>query len=195
VILAVEERLGLADRLAARQPLPLAMVATDVDTARPHPLTGFTTPDEVLGALKASGRLPVLAGPPATFRGRRWLDGGITEPVPVSAAIALGATHAIVVATRPLGSAPGYGPFDRAIALYLQRVNPALAEAFRERPERYRSLFTHLAEGQVGLPTVTLTPRRSDPVPSRLERDAGLLREAAAASADTARDTLAHLMS
>jgi predicted acylesterase/phospholipase RssA len=37
------------------------------------------------------------------FRGRRWLDGGLSEPVPLASALAAGATHVLVLLTRPRG--------------------------------------------------------------------------------------------
>nr|BFE73839.1 hypothetical protein GCM10020092_071400 [Actinoplanes digitatis] len=107
------------------------MVATDVDTGRAEALSDFTDRADLIGSLHASGLLPMLAGDPVTLRGRRWLDGGIVEAVPVVAAAARGATHAVVLATRPPGTQPSFGAVDVVVERYLRRLNPELAAAYR----------------------------------------------------------------
>jgi uncharacterized protein (TIGR00369 family) len=173
----------------------LAMVATDVDTGRAEALTGFTDRADLIGSIHASGLLPMLAGDPVLLRGRRWLDGGIVEAVPVLTAASLGATHAIVLATRPPGTQPAYGATDVVAERYLRRLNPELAAAYRGRPHRYRETLQQVRDGWChGLSTVALTPRTQDPLPSRLERDQTALRAARAAAAEAARQQLAFLI-
>ncbi|MEU4423993.1 patatin-like phospholipase family protein [Actinoplanes sp. NPDC024001] len=173
----------------------LAMVATDVDTGRAEALTDFTDRADLVTSIHASGLLPLLAGDPVALRGRRWLDGGIVQAVPVVTAAALGATHAIVLATRPPGTQPAYGAADVLAERYLRRLNPELAAAYRGRPHRYRETLQQVGEGWAhGLSTVALTPRLSDPLPSRLERDQAALRAARAAATDAARQHLAFLL-
>ncbi|GAB3345321.1 hypothetical protein GCM10027300_03250 [Modestobacter lapidis] len=50
-----------------------------------------------------------------------WVDGGVTEPVPVPTAGERGATRAIVLATRPRGFVSVYSAGDRMEAAYLRR--------------------------------------------------------------------------
>ena len=166
----------------------LAMVATDVDTGRAEALTDFTGRDDLIHCLHASGLLPLLAGDPVEWRDRRWLDGGIVEAVPVVTAAARGATHAVVLATRPAGTQPAYGAADVVVERYLRRLNPELAAAYRGRPHRYRETLQQVRDGwSHGLSTVALTPRLNDPLPARLERDQVALRAARRAAGDVAR--------
>jgi predicted patatin/cPLA2 family phospholipase len=44
-------------------------------------------------ALRASAALPLLAGPPVEFAGRRFYDAGVSESVPYRTALAQGATQ------------------------------------------------------------------------------------------------------
>ncbi|GLW35580.1 patatin-like phospholipase family protein [Actinoplanes regularis] len=172
----------------------LAMVATDVDTGRAEALSDFTDRADLITSIHASGLLPLLAGDPVTLRGRRWLDGGIVQAVPIVTAAARGATHAIVLATRPPGTQPGYGAADALAERYLRRLNPELAAAYRGRPHRYRETLQQVQDGWAhGLSTLALTPRPGDPLPSRLERDQGALRAARTAATDAAREHLAFL--
>lgn len=173
----------------------LAMVATDVDTGRAEALSDFTDRADLVTSIHASGLLPLLAGAPVVLRGRRWLDGGIVQAVPVATAAARGATHAVVLATRPPGTQPAYGAADVLAERYLRRLNPELAAAYRGRPYRYRETLQQVRDGwSHGLSTLALTPRLSDPLPSRLERDQAALRAARAAATDTARHQLAFLL-
>ncbi|MEV0900550.1 patatin-like phospholipase family protein [Actinoplanes sp. NPDC049802] len=173
----------------------LAMVATDVDTGRAEALSEFTDREDLVNSLHASGLLPLLAGDPVHWRGRRWLDGGIVEAVPVVSAAARGATHAIVLATRPPGTQPGYGPADVVVERYLRRLNPELAAAYRGRPHRYRETLQQVRDGwSHGLSTIALTPRLGDPLPGRLERDQVALRAARTGAAEAAREHLAFLL-
>jgi predicted patatin/cPLA2 family phospholipase len=161
----------------------LHCVATDVATARPAALTGMSTLDDLRGALLATSRLPWVGGRPVEFRGRRWLDGGLTEPVAVPTAIAAGATHVLVLLTRALGvlpPAPG-GLADRIVERRLRALNPALVTAYRTRDASVQRLLRDLVEsGESGPPHVlVVAPAREAPEPSRLERDRTVLRTAA----------------
>ncbi|MFE6645872.1 patatin-like phospholipase family protein [Nocardioides sp. NPDC057772] len=179
--------------LALREGAPrLAAVATDVMTAESVPLTDFADATDLAESVIASSQLPLAGGLPVTVRGRRWLDGGLVEAVPVASAAALGATHAIVLVTRPFGTAPGYGPADRVIERYLRRVNPELGELYRTRPERYRSSVAEMRAGSfAGAHTLTFAPGAGDPIPGRTETDVELLRAAREAAVATATRMLA----
>ncbi|BBH69452.1 hypothetical protein ACTI_61370 [Actinoplanes sp. OR16] len=191
----VDELFGVSAAAESAWRTRLAMVATDVDTGRAEALTDFADRADLIGSIHASGLLPMLAGEPVTLRGRRWLDGGIVEAVPVLTAASLGATHAIVLATRPPGTQPAYGAADVLAERYLRRLNPELAAAYRGRPHRYRETLQQVRDGRChGVSTVALTPRTNDPLPSRLERDQTALRAARAAAAEAAREQLAFLL-
>jgi predicted patatin/cPLA2 family phospholipase len=161
----------------------LHCVATDVATAGPADLTGLSTPDDLRSALLATSRLPWIGGQPVPFRGRTWLDGGLTEPVPLPTALAAGATHALVLLTRAFGTrlpAPG-GLGDRLVTRKLRALNPELATAYRRRTPEYEAMLDMLASaGTAGPPYVlAIAPDPAAPVPSRTDRDRDRLRAAA----------------
>lgn len=189
IVGATDDLLDLATRALAGG-VRLAAVATDVATAEPVALEE-ASPASLLTALQASGTLPLVGGPPVPLHGRLWLDGGIAAAVPLAQARDLGATHAIVLTTRPAGTAPAWGWSDALVERYLRRLNPDLAVAYRERPERYAAERAAIATGRhLGVATLALAPGAHDPIPSRMERDPDLLRIAAAAAAETARRAL-----
>jgi predicted patatin/cPLA2 family phospholipase len=130
--------------LASR--IDLHCTATDVDSAQIVDLTDLRDAEEIRCAMRASGRLPWLAGPPVPFRGRRWLDATLAEAIPVHAAQTT-ATDMLVLQTRPHGQQ--HTPLSSLVARltdgYLQKLNPALVDLRIHRSERYDELSADLA--------------------------------------------------
>ncbi|HZE06817.1 MAG TPA: patatin-like phospholipase family protein [Solirubrobacteraceae bacterium] len=126
--------------------IPLHCTATDADRAQIADLTGLRDAEEIRCALRASARLPWLAGPPVPFRGGRWLDATLAEAIPVHTA-RCSATDMLVLQTRPHGTA--HTPLSHAVGRltdgYLSKINPALVELRRSRSERYDRLTAELA--------------------------------------------------
>lgn len=188
----LEQLFNLGGFVDGRHGAPqLAVVATDVDASEACVLTDYTDREDMLRSIHASGLLPLLGGPPLKHRGRRWLDGGILEPVPVASAASLGATHAIVLSTRPAGTGPSTGPVDRVVQRHLRGLNPSLAAAYAQRSSRYLRTMTDIANGQsAGVFTLLMAPALGSPLPSRLERSAVRLQTAQRAHTARALDLL-----
>lgn len=127
--------------------IPLTMMATRVADAAPVGLTGFRRHGEVMQALRASTRVPLLGGPPVAGPGGVPLvDGALAAPVPTGIAEAEGATHVLALITRPDAqriAGGGGGPLLRRVLA--RRLSPAIAEAFATRPQRYAALGRILA--------------------------------------------------
>jgi predicted patatin/cPLA2 family phospholipase len=126
--------------------IALHCMATDADRAAIVDLSDLRSAEEIRCALRASSRLPWLAGAPVTFRGMRLLDATLAEAIPVHAALAT-ATDVLVLQTRALGVR--HSPLSPAIAWltdrYLGALNPALVELRRTRSRRYDALTADLA--------------------------------------------------
>ncbi len=126
--------------------IALHCTATDADRAEIVDLTDLRDGDEIRDALRASGRLPWLAGPPVSFRGRRLLDATLAEAIPVHAARRT-ATDMLVLQTRPHGIQ--HTPLSSGVASltdrYLEKLNPDLVHLRRDRSERYDRLSASLA--------------------------------------------------
>jgi len=140
-------------------PVEFHPLATDAATGQStdlRPLCG--TPADLRLALRASAALPLLAGPPVQFDGRRFYDAGLSESVPYRTALAQGATHVLVLRSRrgPIavpedGRVPGRSA--RVIArTALRRETPALRAAFLGRDARLAADDRRLAEYQSAPP-------------------------------------------
>lgn len=91
-------------RLIEQMPLPLGIVATDLDSGEP---VLFRRGDPGL-AVRASSAVPAVFQPVA-IGGREYVDGGLVSPVPVRFARQMGATLvlAVDISQAPEGAATG----------------------------------------------------------------------------------------
>jgi predicted patatin/cPLA2 family phospholipase len=153
-------------------PVEFHPLATDAATGQStdlRPLCG--TPADLRLALRASAALPLLAGPPVQFDGRRFYDAGLSESVPYRTALAQGATHVLVLRSRrgPIavpedGRVPGRSA--RVIArTALRRETPALRAAFLGRDARLAADDRRLAEYQSAPPPEPLATPHGDTPP------------------------------
>jgi len=158
-------------------PVPLRVVATAADDLTPHQLQPRTVFEWQL-ALRATAAIPVLAGRPVTLHGRRWIDGSVSEPLPVLRALLDGATHVLALVNRTLpelrSTDPGAGPARWARAL--DRLAPGLGSIVQEsarngpvmqilddaaHPSREGShLLVVVPEHDVGVSGLTTDPAR-----------------------------------
>ena len=132
--------------------IDLHCTATDADRAAIVDLTDLRTLHDICCALRASARLPWLAGRPVDFRGMRLLDATLAEAIPMHVA-RTSATDLLVLQTRPHGVA--HKPLSPLIAKltdrYLRPINPELIHLRETRSERYDALTAELA-AQAGDP-------------------------------------------
>lgn len=171
---------------ALDSPIGLHCVALDVDSAEPVEFTGMRTKDELWQVLLATTRMPLIGGDPVTIGGRRFVDGALTCPLPVATAVRAGATHVLVLQTRPHGVARSAGRLgEKLVERHLGRLNPALVPLWRGRVPDYERQVEDIARRSAatdgGPPHVLgLRPPAGSPCVSQLERRPAVLARAAA---------------
>ncbi|MFG2131411.1 patatin family protein [Streptomyces sp. NPDC048751] len=172
-------------------PIEMHPLATDLQTGEPVDLRDALTDEAALRmALRASAALPLLAGRPVTVGGRRFYDAGLAESIPFRQALRDGATHVLVLRSRPLGPdtvapvVPSRG--SRLVAaLAFRRHTDELRAAFLSRAARLadddRTLAAYDADAGA-VPTdpavLSVRPDAAAPLVSRLETDGAVLQEA-----------------
>jgi predicted patatin/cPLA2 family phospholipase len=126
--------------------IELHCTATDADRATAVDLNGLDRQEDICCALRASARLPWLAGGPVGFRGMRLLDATLAESIPLHVA-RTSATDMLVLQTRPHGV--GHTPLSPVVARltdrYLRAINPTLVALRQTRSQRYDALTAELA--------------------------------------------------
>lgn len=99
---------------------PLKPVASSLNAMRATTLDHFRTLDEFLECLRASARVPGIAGNPVEIDGEFYADGLLFEPIPYRSALRDGCTDVLVLRTKPessplKGTKPGI--FEKHIAM------------------------------------------------------------------------------
>lgn len=114
--------------------VPLHIVATATDDLAGHVLHPRTVEEWKL-AFRATSSIPFLAGRPIALHGRRWIDGAVSEPLPVARAFQDGASHVLVMVNRTpqdLRGAPSV-PTPSRWASGVDRIIPGLGSMADER--------------------------------------------------------------
>lgn len=133
--------------------IPLFAVATRTSDYRSALLQDFETPDDLLHTLRASARIPIASGAPVEIDGEDYLDGSVAESIPVDTAVdRLGATHVLVLRTRPAGQLRGRPRAVQRALLYplMNRFVSGLGDAYALRAARYKDEVTRLDGMQAG---------------------------------------------
>jgi predicted patatin/cPLA2 family phospholipase len=136
-------------------PIPLKILVSSVTERRALLLADFQSRDELFSALRASARVPLLAGSPVTLRNHTLLDGSIYEAIPYRSALADGCSHLLVLLTRPPGATASvkWRFLAGMITRYLATIDELLCEAFRQRSALYQSDLAILAKAAHGAET------------------------------------------
>lgn len=143
-------------------PMEFYAVCTDVDTAQPvyYRMDRVTTAS--LEWLRASASMPVVTRPVTVDDGRRMLDGGISDSIPLAFSQQAGFEHNIVVLTQPRDYRKT--PSNPRIWKLLLRKYPALVRAMINRHDMYNAQLDYVAR-QAALPhTLVIAPDSPLPI-------------------------------
>ncbi len=153
-------------------PVEFYVTCTDVDTGRAvyHRCTGQR---EDLRWMQASASMPFVSRI-VEIGGRRLLDGGISDSIPVDWFRSIGFEKNLVVLTRPRGYRKR-PPKAMPILRYMIRRYPALVAAMKTRHIRYNRTLKRLSELEKAGLALVLRPSRTIRV-SKLERHPGKLK-------------------
>jgi predicted patatin/cPLA2 family phospholipase len=149
--------MGFEEILAG--PIEFHPVATDAATGESvdlHPLVHDRA--SLQAAFRATTAMPFLTGAPIEIDGRRFVDAGISESVPVQTALAQGATHVVALRTRRADEvvSPPARMERLALSRWLARHAPGALLPWRNRvavrQQEEQVLATHPAVLQIRPP-------------------------------------------
>jgi predicted patatin/cPLA2 family phospholipase len=126
--------------------------------------------------LEATMALPVVYGRVVRVRGVPYIDGGITDAIPLAPALGLAPERLVVISTRPLGYRKRPAPWLTGLLRYNYPGFPALWPALRERPERYNQAIAQLEALERDGRLQVIRPSGTLPA-SRMSRDRGCILE------------------
>lgn len=135
---ARERRLNYEAILA--NPIPLHCMTTEIETGKTVNLTGHHSKADIESALLATSRIPFLVGDPHEHKGYKYIDAGLTEPIPIEAALSGAATHILILQTRPKDVHLKESVIDPIVERYLKDISPALEDLYEERFVKYERI-------------------------------------------------------
>ena len=158
-----------------RNPMEFYLVCTDVETGEAvyHRYEGWE--DSGFDWIRASASMP-LVSQIVEIGGRRLLDGGIADSIPVAAFEGMGYEKNVVVLTRPRGYQKSP---NRAMGLVKlkYRKYPAFVKAMERRHQVYNETLAYIERREREGKLLVIQPREELPV-RRVEKDPKRLREA-----------------
>ncbi|MEY2932068.1 MAG: hypothetical protein RL033_2817 [Pseudomonadota bacterium] len=187
LIKVFQGELGLDATRLQRSTTSLRIAVTNCNTGEADHVAA--TEANLFQLLEATMALPVVYGRVVQVQGVPYIDGGISDAIPLAPALALAPRRVIVVATRPLGYRKKPAPWMSGLLRYNYREFPALWPALRDRPERYNRAIAGLEalEGEGRLQVIR--PERTLPA-SRMSRDRAVILETLALGRAAARTFL-----
>lgn len=111
-------------------------VATDCQTAEPKYFTAEDISENNYRVLNASSCIPIVCRP-VEINGRKYCDGGVSDPVPVERAFSSGCDRVVVILTKPVDFIRD-GKTDGMGAALLRR-SPRIAAALKNRAALYNA--------------------------------------------------------
>ena len=118
-----------------KSPAEFYVGACEAATGKPFYFDKSFLAKDRYDVLKASCALPLFCKP-YVIDGKAYLDGGVSDPVPVDKALADGCDRGVLILTRPVGQLRQPGK-DRLVAGLLARSCPAAAQRMRMRYKAY----------------------------------------------------------
>jgi predicted patatin/cPLA2 family phospholipase len=155
---AIEREDPLDRHAAVASGVEYALVATSVRTGNPTYLRPDA--DGMLEALKASCAFPVLYRKTVCFEGEHYVDGGLSDPIPVREAYRLGARTVIVLRSRPAHYVKTARITNR-IGAWALRHQPGLAKACRSAASVYRDAVDFMVAPPADCQVIQVAPHDS----------------------------------
>lgn len=155
---------GLVD-----SPIEFYACATDVETGKPEYFNGKTSDEKrCLDIIRASSSMP-LVSPFVEIDGKKYLDGGTSDSIPLLAFQKMGFEKNIVVLTRPMGYRKGQ---DSTLPLIQKKYEkyPAYIAACKNRYINYNEAIRRILQEEKKGNTLVIAPSHSIKI-SRMEKN------------------------
>lgn len=127
-------------------PAPFVVVATNAETGEPKYFTKDDMKQDDYSVIMASSTVPVI-NKPYEIGGVKYLDGGLSDPIPYKKAFEDGCDHLVVVLTRPVDEWRKPAK-DEAFAKILNLTYPASAERLSNRADTYNNQLAEIMQLQ-----------------------------------------------
>ena len=157
-----------------KNPMTFTIVCTDVETGQAvyHEMTHVDY-DE-LEWLRASASMP-LASKVVCVGGRKLLDGGVSDSIPLEYFERLGYERNVVILTQPLGYQKGHNRLMPLMRIALRKY-PNMIQAMDERHVMYNKQLAYVAQAEQEGRCLVIRPDEKIPI-GHISHDADRMRQ------------------
>lgn len=140
----IPDELDLFDTEAyLANPMDFYVVVTDVETGKAVYINSDEAGEDSLECFRASASMPLVSRP-VEIKGRKYLDGGIADSVPIQYFESIGFERNVIILTQPSGFVKK--PSSAAkIMKYALRQYPKIAETMANRHNEYNDTLDYIA--------------------------------------------------
>ncbi len=156
-------------------PMEFFVTATDIETGKPVYHKCKDGKDEDLLWFRASASMP-LAARTVEIDGKKLLDGGIADSIPLEFFENMGYEKNVVILTQPKGYVKSKNKLIFLMKLVFSKY-PKLIETLKKRHNVYNSQIKHILESEKAGRAFVICPPEKLPV-GRVEHDPEILKKA-----------------
>ena len=127
-------------------PMEFIAVCTDVETGKPHYQRLTQSDEKTYDYIRASASMP-LASKVVELDGRKLLDGGVSDSIPLEYAELSGYQRNVVILTQPLGYQKRHNPLMPLMRIGLRKY-PRMIEAMDCRHLMYNDQLAYVEEAE-----------------------------------------------
>ena len=141
----------------SKNPMEFWVVCTNVDTRKAEYKRLTEVDYDSLEYIRASASMPIAARI-VTVDGKKMLDGGIADSIPLRFFQQQGYEKNLVVLTQPAGYVKRRSPLMPLMRMWLRR-HPRIVQALEDRPAMYNAELDYVKEEESKGKTLVLRPR------------------------------------
>ena len=153
----IPEELDLFDEKAyLENPMDFYVVVTDIETGKAVYINSDEAGDDALECFRASASMPVVSKP-VEIKGKKYLDGGIADSVPIQFFESIGYTKNVIILTQPADYVKKPSSVTKLIK-YVLKEYPKVAETMADRHNEYNSTLKYISEREKSGDVLVIRP-------------------------------------
>ena len=145
-----------------KNPMEFIVVCTDVETGMPVYQKLMEANYDTYEWIRASASMP-LASRVVNLQGRKLLDGGVADSIPLAYAEKIGYDRNVVVLTQPLGYHKNHNQLMPLMRLVLRRY-PQMVKAMDRRHQMYNNQLAYVAQAEQEGRCLVIRPDEKIPI-------------------------------
>jgi predicted patatin/cPLA2 family phospholipase len=134
------------------------VVCTNTETGQPDYF--YPNADNILKILTGSCCVPILYRNPIYLSDTRFIDGGISDPIPVKKAYLEGATDVVIIRSRIKSYRESQDSLDKKIGCFFYRHYPKIKHSISSLANTYNDSIAFIEKPPFGVKTFQIAPQQ-----------------------------------